>query len=239
MAGILCLWCPTCCSPSSLARRWETSCAEFRWTTHGRFALPFFTNFSPHGNVGILDWYTVSVAVFLLVTFAAHGATALVLKTDGSVRDRSRQLAGRLWKLVLLLLIIVTVETRLVRPDLFTNMEHKPFAWLGVLGVIGGLLAVFSGLHRRVELLATLGSGAFIVGLMVAGAAAVFPVMLYSTLAPENSLSAYQNAADGHGLAVALVWWPIALAFAFGYFLFIYRHYRTKVRPGEATQTPY
>src|SRR5208282_3498389 len=24
----------------------------------GKFALSFFSNFSPHGNVGILDWYT-------------------------------------------------------------------------------------------------------------------------------------------------------------------------------------
>ena len=206
---------------------------------HGRFALSFFTNFSPHGNVGILDWYTVTVAVFMLITFAAHGATALVLKTDGPVRDRSRQLAGALWQIVLLLLIVVTVETRSVRPDLFTGMVHKPIAWLGILGVVGGLLAVFTGLRSRTELQATLGSGAFIVGLMVAGAAAVFPVMLYSTLAPDNSLSAYRNAAGGHGLAVALVWWPIALVLAVGYFLFIYRHYRTKVRPGEDTQTPY
>ena len=46
----------------------------------GKFALAFFTNFSPRGNVGILDWFTVSVAVFMLITLAAHGATALVMK---------------------------------------------------------------------------------------------------------------------------------------------------------------
>lgn len=206
---------------------------------HGRFSLSFFTNFSPRGNVGILDWYTVSTALFILATFAAHGATALVLKTDGPVRDRSRQLAGWLWKIVLLLLVVVTFETRAVRPDLFTGMIHKPVAWLGLVGVIGGLLAVFTGFRRGAELQATLGSGAFIVGLMVAGAAAVFPIMLYSTLAPENSLSAYQNAAGGHGLAVALVWWPVAVLLSIGYFLFIYRHYRTKVRAAEDTQTPY
>src|SRR6266704_5567399 len=27
----------------------------------GKFALAFFTNFNPRGNVGILDWFTVSV----------------------------------------------------------------------------------------------------------------------------------------------------------------------------------
>jgi cytochrome d ubiquinol oxidase subunit II len=206
---------------------------------HGRFSLSFFTNFSPRGHVGILDWYTASVALFILVTFAAHGATALILKTDGPVRDRSRQLAGSLWKLVVLLLLVVTLETRVVRPDLFAGLVYKPVAWLGVVGVIGGLLAVFTGLRGQVELRATLGSGTFIVGLMVAGAAAVFPIMLYSTLAPENSLSAYENAAGGHGLAVALVWWPMALVFAMVYFAFTFRHYRGKVNASTDTQRPY
>jgi hypothetical protein len=63
--------------------------------------------------------------------------------------------------------------------------------------------------------------------------------MLRSTLAPENSLSAYQNAAAGHGLAIALVWWPLALIFAVVYFLFIYRQYAGKVKPAEDNQNPY
>src|SRR5262245_22909151 len=31
----------------------------------GNFSMAFFTNFRTHGNVGLLDWYTVSVAVFV------------------------------------------------------------------------------------------------------------------------------------------------------------------------------
>jgi cytochrome d ubiquinol oxidase subunit II len=60
----------------------------------GKFTMALFTNFSPYGNVGILDWYTVSVAVFTLATFAAHGANALVLKTEGLLHDRSLRIAG-------------------------------------------------------------------------------------------------------------------------------------------------
>ncbi len=205
----------------------------------GKFSLAFFTNFSPLGNVGILDWFTVTCAVFILVTFAAHGANALVLKTKGPVHERSRRLAGFLWKVVVALLVVVTLETWRVRPELFSGMQHKPFAWLGLAGVIGGLVAVFTGRTAGRELRAVLGSSAFIAGLMIAGAASVFPIMLHSTLAPEDSLSAYQNAAEGHGLVIALVWWPVALVFAIGYFLFIYRHYAGKVKPSQDTQRPY
>lgn len=205
----------------------------------GNFSLAFFTNFSPFGNVGILDWFTVSCAVFILVIFAAHGANALIMKTEGPVHERSRGLAGFLWKAVLVLLVVVTVETWRVRPEIFSGMAHKPFAWLGLAFVIGGLVAVFTGLSGRHEGRAVIGSSLFIAGLMIAGAASVFPIMLHSTLTPENSLSAYQNAAADHGLVIALVWWPVALAFAIGYFLFIYRHYAGKVKPSEDTQQPY
>ncbi|HEY5232905.1 MAG TPA: cytochrome d ubiquinol oxidase subunit II [Verrucomicrobiae bacterium] len=205
----------------------------------GKFSLAFFTNFRPYGNVGILDWFTVSVAVFILVTFAAHGANALVLKTEGPVHDRSLRLARQLWKIVLLLLAIITFETWRVRPELFSGMTPKPIAWLGLAFVIGGAVAIFTGLRGKGELRAVIGSSLFIAGLMIAGAASVFPIMLYSTLAPENSLSAYQNAAAGHGLAVALVWWPVSLIFAVGYALFIYRHYIGKVKASEDTQSPY
>jgi cytochrome d ubiquinol oxidase subunit II len=205
----------------------------------GRFALAFFTNFSPYGHVGILDWYTVSVALFILVTFAAHGANGLVRRTEGPVHDRSLRIAGLLWKLILGLLVVVTIETWTVRPELYSGMLGQPFCWLGLLGVVGGIIAVFTGLRGGHETRALVGSSTFIAGLMVAGAASVFPVMLRSTLSPGNSLSAHQMAAAGYGLTVALVWWPIAFIFAVGYFFFIYRHYTGKVKASHDSQQPY
>ena len=206
---------------------------------HGLFTLSFFTNFGVHGNVGILDWYTVSVAVFTLLALAAHGAVALVMKTNGPVHDRSERLAKLLWKIVVALLAVITLESWYVRTDLFPGMLHQPFAWLGVACVLGGLIAVFTGLQARKEKRAVLGSCVFLAGLMIAGAASVFPVMLHSTLAPENSLTAYAGAATGHGLAIALVWWPFALVLSIGYSLFISRCYAGKVKPAEDAHSPY
>jgi cytochrome bd ubiquinol oxidase subunit II len=205
----------------------------------GKFALAFFTDFSPRGNVGILDWYTISVALFILATFAGHGANGLAHRTQGPVRDRSLRLAATLWKIILALLLVITLETGLVRPELFSAMMHQPFGWLGLAFVVGGILVVFSGLRRDRASHAIIGSGTFIAGLVIAGAAGVFPFMLHSTLEQQYSLSAYQNAAAGHGLAVALVWWPMALVFAVAYFLFIYGHYRGKVELAQDTQVPY
>lgn len=53
--------------------------------------------------------------------------------------------------------------------------------------------------------------------------------MLYSTLAPENSLTAYAVASSPGSLFMASIWWPVAFVMAAGYFIFISRHYRGKV----------
>ena len=63
----------------------------------GKFTMSLFTDFGVRGRVGILDWYTVSVAVFTTVLLAAHGATYLRLKTTGQLHERSERLARWLW----------------------------------------------------------------------------------------------------------------------------------------------
>ena len=75
-----------------------------------------------------------------------------------------------------------------------------------------------------------------IAGLLAGAAVSVFPVMLHSTLAPEHSMTAYDGAAPAHGLALALIWWPVALVLALTYFTVVMRKYRGKVRPAEDTQ---
>src|SRR5271155_3488624 len=84
----------------------------------GTFSMAFFTDFSPWGHVGLLDWYTVSVALFGAVALAAHGATYLTLKTEGIVHDRSAGYARVLWAAAAPLLLVISVESGVVRPDL-------------------------------------------------------------------------------------------------------------------------
>jgi cytochrome bd-type quinol oxidase subunit 2 len=76
---------------------------------------------------------------------------------------------------------------------------------------------------------AFLGSTFILVGLLVTGSAAIFPVMLHSTLAPEQSLTAYAVAASPKALLLASMWWPIGFVLACSYFVFISRRYAGKV----------
>jgi cytochrome d ubiquinol oxidase subunit II len=195
----------------------------------GNFSIAFFTNFSVRGHVGLLDWYTVSIALFAAVLLAAHGATYLELKTEGPVHDRSALYARYLWATLAPLFLVIAVESWVVRPDLFEHAIYSPLCWMGLFIVIVSVITLISGLVYRREVLAFAGSNGCIIGLMFSGAAALFPVVLYSTLAPENSLTAYAVAAHEHALLIASIWWPAGFLLAGAYFILISRRYAGKV----------
>ena len=135
-----------------------------------------------------------------------------------------------------MLFAVVSVETFVVRPALYGAMVERPLAWLAVAVVVAGGWALFTGLRGTAESRAFAGSCAVIAGLLAGVAVSVFPVMLHSTLAPEHSMTAYNGAAPAHGLAMALIWWPVALLLALTYLTVVLREYRGKVRPSDDTQ---
>ena len=114
-------------------------------------------------------------------------------------------------------------------------MVERPVAWLAVAVAVAGGWGLVTGLRGTGEWRAFAGSCAVIAGLLAGAAAGVFPVMLLSTLAPEHSMTAYTGAAPAHGLAMALVWWPVAFVLALTYFTVVTRNYRGKVRPADDT----
>jgi cytochrome bd ubiquinol oxidase subunit II len=195
----------------------------------GTFSMAFFTDFTPRGHVGLLDWYTFSVALFAVVILAAHGATYLTLKKDGPVHDRSGNYARILWAAVGPLLVVISVESVVVRPDPLGHAIYNPFWWLGLLLICAATIALVSGLATQRESRAFIGSNLLVAGLLATGAAALFPVVLHSTLAPENSLTAYDVAAGPNSLVCAAIWWPLDFALAASYFVFMSRRYAGKV----------
>lgn len=196
----------------------------------GYFNIPLFTTFGVQNPVGILDWFTVLIGVFVLVTIAAHGSVFLAWKTDGEVQARALKLAGPLWGAVLLLWVVATLATRIVNPTLFKAFPHAPLAWLFFVVYVAGLALVFHGLSKARYLQAFLGSGAFILGILAATAACVWPVMLGSTIDPSFSLTAHNASVAPAGLVKGLVWWVIGFPIAIGYIVLLFRIHRGKVK---------
>lgn len=196
----------------------------------GWFALPLFDSFSPTGALGILDWYTVAAGALALVALAHHGALFLVWKTDGAVRERSLTWAGRLFPATVVLWLGASLATARVAPEVFPGIPGRPVAWLATALAVAGIVASFVARRSGRELVAFLGSAAFLLGILAATAAAIFPTMLKSSTDPALSLTALNSAAGPQSLRAGLYWWPVGLALAVGYVAFLFRFHRGKVQ---------
>ena len=194
----------------------------------GWFSLELFTDFSAQEPVGILDWYTVLIGVFAAAALAGHGATFLAWKTDGPVQARSRTLVKHLYSAVAILWPFVTLATWRVNDDLFVALFGRPKALLAALLAMGGLAAVFIGRRRGRDGQSFAGSCAFLLGLLVSAAAALYPVMLRSSGDPSLSLTAPATAVPAGALRTALLWWIVAFPLAIGYLVFLFRLHRGK-----------
>jgi cytochrome bd ubiquinol oxidase subunit II len=194
----------------------------------GWFSLALFTDFTARPPVGILDWYTILAGVFGLLAIGGHGATFLAWKTDGAVQARSRVAAGLLYGAIAVFWPLLTLATWYVNADMFAALPRRPLAWLSVLVAVSGLVSVGLGLRRRRELLAFLGSCAFLAGMLAATAACVFPVMLRAVDDGARSLTAYNSSVPTRSLEIALAWWVIGFPLAVLYFVALFRIHRGK-----------
>lgn len=161
-----------------------------------------------------------------LVGFSlVHGATFLALKTDGPVRERMGRLVPRLAPVALLPIAGWAI---LVQLDGGTVLSWVLLALAVVAGVVGWLFA-----RVRREGWAFTGFAAF--GALGAAAifAAVFPVVLPSTIDPAFDLTIWNAASGGYTLQVMTVITAISLPFILGYQAWSYWVFRKRIAPAH------
>jgi cytochrome bd ubiquinol oxidase subunit II len=199
------------------------------------FFEPLWTNFQPHGQTGILDWYTVLAGVVALVALAVHGANYLAVKTDGVVQMRARHIARMGSGLMTLLVAVSFVATVKLRPQLLANYRAHLLSWLIPLAVLGALAALLYFRQQANDLVAFVASSICLAGLLGGAAFGMFPVVLPATTGSQFDLTIWNTAAQSYGLRVGLVWWLIGMTMATVYFTYLYRSFRGKVSLAEAS----
>jgi len=194
------------------------------------FFEPLWTDFRVGTDNGILDWYTVLSGVIALVTLTAHGALYIAAKTEGDLNLRARTTAKYAWPLQLALTVAALVATVSIRPGVLDNYKHHMLGFVIPALVFGALAVMMHGILKRADRLAFVASCTYIVGMLVGAAFAVYPVLLLASTDPARSITIYNAAAGHHGLSVGFVWWILGMILALGYFFFVYRMFRGKVR---------
>jgi cytochrome d ubiquinol oxidase subunit II len=201
----------------------------------GYFFEPLWTNWRVGEQNGILDWYTVICGVVALVTLVVHGSLYLATKTEGELNRRARNVASWLWPVQVLLTIFSLIATVYAVPHVLQNYSKWPAGYLVPALVIGSLVYMYFAHARRNEKGAFLASCAYIVGMLVGAAFALYPNVLPASTGANFSLTINNTATGSHGLQVGFVWWTLGMMLALVYFLFVYRMFRGKVRLDDSS----
>jgi cytochrome bd ubiquinol oxidase subunit II len=193
------------------------------------FFLPLFTDFQVGPRPGILDWYTVSVALLALFTLVQHGALWVCYRTGAPINVRAHRVTR--WALfgAVLLTIIVTIATWSIQPQVPANMARYPWGWVFPACALGGLAGVAAFERRGEDLKALLSSGLYILGMLTSAAFGIFPYVLPSSTDPKLGLTIYNTISGEHGLRVGLRWWIPGMILALCYVTYVHVKFSGKV----------
>jgi cytochrome bd ubiquinol oxidase subunit II len=199
---------------------------------NGYFFEPLWTTFTVVPEAGILDWFTLLMALVACSTLAVHGATYLAMKTEGPLQERSRRTASACWWLMMLTSVAAFLAVSWIRPGVWGNYSRHAWGYLfplgGLLGSSGIRYFVLRGMDRG----AFLSSSVFIFSMLSSTAFGLYPSVLPSTIDPLDGITIFNAAAEQTGLSIGLSWWIAGMILVAGYFIFVYRTFRGKATTG-------
>lgn len=201
--------------------------------SNGVFFLPLWTNFRMNSDIGILDWYTISVAVASFLTLFCHGSIWVAYRTSGAIEKRSKALAKRVWPVLLGTTICITVMSFSIQPQILSSFSLRPWGSVFPAIAIAGLFGMRYWISKNKLRESFLSSCLFILGMLTSAAFGIFPYVLPSTLDSSNSLTVYNSIAPSRGLEIGLLWFTPGIILAIGYSVFVHWMFSGKVKLEE------
>jgi cytochrome bd ubiquinol oxidase subunit II len=193
------------------------------------FFEALWTDFNPFSkNPGILDWYTILIALMTLGVLTAHGATYVAVKTPEPLSTRARRAARVVWGINVVLLILGTITTWIVQPHVSSSFFNRPWGFIFPLLALVGFVAMIYFNLRRNDLFSFFSSGLLIAALLASAAFALYPLVL-PAVNPTYSLTIYNASGSVYGQTVGFFWWIIGIILAAIYFIITYRLFWGKV----------
>jgi cytochrome d ubiquinol oxidase subunit II len=199
------------------------------------FFEALWTDFRPGPNAGILDWYTVLIGILGFATLTVHGANYVALKTEGDIRSRAHKMAVRGWIALTLLTLLTLAATPTVRTQVLDNFRMHVWGCIFPVVVVAAIISMPFFRAKGRDLWAFLSSATYIAAMLAGAAFMLYPALLPASTDPSYSLTIYNARTGSYSLSVGLIWWLVGITLALGYFTFLYRSFRGKVRSVEET----
>lgn len=155
--------------------------------------------------LGLLNPFALLVGLLSLSLFIMHGAIYLTNKTDGPLRDRMRAWAMAFWVITAALYLAATAFSIRVAPFLFDGLLRKPLFYVVLLPLLLAIPAVPAMLNRRSHGWAFIASSVTIAGMVGLAGVSLYPRLVISSIAHENSLTIYNAASTALTLRAMLI----------------------------------
>jgi len=201
-----------------------------KYEAHYFFTPLWNENFSPLAvHEGILDWFTVLIAILAVITLTIHGANWIILKTTSSLNNQLKNLIPKL-TLIMGVLTLVTIYLWITFLDgSFKNITSNLVLFIFPITAISGFLILMFIHKASNDWLGFLGSTMFIVGGLATTAAAMFPVFLPSSNTINPDLTIYNTGINEYGYAMGFYWWIIAIILVVLYFIIQHKVFKGKL----------
>jgi cytochrome d ubiquinol oxidase subunit II len=180
--------------------------------------------------LSLLRPYPLLLGVTTVALFMMHGSIYIVLKTEGPLQKKLKGWVKNTMIFFILCYVLATMATLLYVPHMLTTLQQHPaFFIVPVLSVLS-----IANIPRNVSqgrgLGAFLSSGAALITLMALFGIGMYPAMVYSNPAPENSLTIYNAASSVKTLRIMTVIAAIGMPLVLSYTASIYWIFRGKVK---------
>ncbi len=204
----------------------------------GYFFVALWTDFTPGPKPGILDWFTVLLAVASVAMLTAHGANYLAMKTTGALQARARSLAARSGYAAAASVPLVLLSIHYIQPSYRINYDAHPIGYALPLTALTALAALVLFRRRDRDVAAFAASSLFLLGLLASVAWGSYPNLLISTTDSAYSLTAGNASAGTHGLEAAFWWFTIGITIVISYQVWIHRLFWGPVKPESGIPPP-
>lgn len=197
----------------------------------GYFFVPLWTDFQPGSDPGILDWFTVLLALTSMSILAFHGANYLAMKTEGALYERSIWTASVMGWVAVICTALTVTAVPFVQPSLALNFSGHPTEYLIPLSGAAALGCSLYLRRRRRDTAAFLASSLFILLMLSSVTFGMYPYILVSTTDPALSLTVFNAATDSYGLTTGLAWFGVGFMLMLAYQIYVYSRFWGKTRP--------
>ncbi len=198
--------------------------------------VPLDANFEPlFGLLDLLNPYSILIGLTTVVMFMMHGSLFLTVKTEGELNEKAKRWAKNSYFYFVACYLATTILTVIYVPHMTAPFNSNPVLYAIPLINLLAIANIAREHFRGKPLRAFISSGVNIACLMALFAVGLFPDIVISSPAPENSLNVYNAASSPRTLETMLIIALIGMPLVIGYTIFIYRIFRGKVKIEETS----